>query len=158
MQWRGALMKAITIHCALFALALAAPASADEPPAPKGSFLSSLKQSFREDYQHEVVRGHFDVGASPNAHRYYCLLDPKTGKVEEMGVAGTPTHRRDGTTGIEGASVSLYSCVDADAKGQLVTADYRVTLAPTAKAAPATAAAPAPAAAAAVSAPAAASG
>jgi Domain of unknown function (DUF4440) len=125
-------------------------ACADDTPAPTSNFLSSLKQSFTEDYAREVVRGHFDVGAPPNAHRYYCLIDPKTGKAAENGIAGTLVPRRDGTRGIEGASVSFYSCVDAESKGLLVTSEYRVNAQirgpiPAPAPAPAPAAAPAPA-------------
>lgn len=91
---------------------------------PKGSFLSSLKQAFRQDFDHEVVRGHFDVGSPPDAHRYYCLIDPKTGKRETNGVAGEPVQRPDGMMGIKGAAVSFYSCADAEQKGILVTTGY----------------------------------
>lgn len=140
-------MNTTIIPYALLAIGLAGSAYADDAPAPKGNFLSSLKQSFRADYDREVVRGHFDIGTPPSSHRYYCLIDPKTGKIEEMGIAGTPTRRRDGMTGVEGASVSFYSCADAEAKGQLVTSDYHVTMATGAKAraAPAPASAPPPA-------------
>jgi hypothetical protein len=139
-------MKSTTIQCALVAAALVSPAIADDAPAPKGNFLSSLKQSFSEDYEREVIRGHFDVGTPPDSHRYYCLIDPKTGKIQEMGIAGTPTPRRDGMTGIQGASVSFYSCADAEAKGLLLTSEYHVSLMPGSKAsaAPAAAARPAP--------------
>src|ERR1700716_2774158 len=55
--------------------------SSDAPTSlPQQSFFSSLKQAFNKDFDHEVVRGHFDLGSPPNAHRYYCLVDPKTGK------------------------------------------------------------------------------
>jgi hypothetical protein len=146
-------MVTMTIPYALLAIGLASSAYADDTPAPTGNFLSSLKQSFSEDYDREVVRGHFDIGTPPSPHRYYCLVDPKTGKIEEMGIAGTPTRRRDGMIRIEGASVSFYSCADAEAKGQLVTSDYHVTMATGAKArvAPASASGPAPAPAPAVS-------
>jgi hypothetical protein len=126
-------MKTMTAAWVLLAAAIAGNACADDTPEPKGNFLSSLKQSFSEDYEHEVVRGHFDIGTPPNSHRYYCLIDPKTGKAEENGIAGTPTPRRNGMTGIEGASVSFYSCSDAAAKGLLVTSEYHVTLAAGAK-------------------------
>jgi len=46
----------------------------------QGSFLSSLKQAFTEDFDKEVVRGHFDVGSPPDAHRYYLPGNGKTAK------------------------------------------------------------------------------
>ena len=92
--------------------------------APKGSFLSSLKQAFAEDFDHEVVRGHFDVGSPPNAHRYYCLVNIKTGKSELNGVAGQLVLRPDKMTGIKGAAVAPLSCADAEQKGILVTTGY----------------------------------
>ncbi|HEY3786282.1 MAG TPA: nuclear transport factor 2 family protein [Steroidobacteraceae bacterium] len=96
-----------------------------QPPAePKGNFLSSLKQAFRQDYDHEVVRGHFEVGSAPDVHRYYCLVDPKTGKSESNGVGGKPFVRPDGMTGIKEAAVSFYSCADAERQGILVTIGY----------------------------------
>jgi ketosteroid isomerase-like protein len=110
-------------------MAFTSAAFADDTPVPTGNFLSSLKQSFSEDYEHEVVRGHFDIGPAPNSHRYYCLVNPNTGKTENNGIAGTPVRRRDGMTGIEGASVSFYSCSDAESKGLLVTNEYHVTIA-----------------------------
>jgi len=103
----------------------AAPSSGGAPASePKGNFLSSLKQAFRQDYDHEVIRGHFEVGSAPDVHRYYCLVDPKTGKSESNGVAGTPYRRPDGMTGIKGAAVAFYSCSDAEQRGTLVTDGY----------------------------------
>jgi len=93
----------------------------------KGGFLSSLKQAFWQHFDREVVRGHFDVGSPPNAHRFYCLVDPKTGKRETNGVGGQPVLRPDGTTGIKGGSVSFNSCAEAEQKGTLVTAGYVVS-------------------------------
>jgi ketosteroid isomerase-like protein len=87
-----------------------------------GGFFSSLKQAFSQDAEHEDVRGHFDVGS----HRYYCLVDPKTGKKEPQGVTGEPFLRRNGTTGIKGPAVSPQSCADAAQKGILVTTGYTV--------------------------------
>ncbi|HEX9349079.1 MAG TPA: hypothetical protein VF919_16010, partial [Gemmatimonadales bacterium] len=58
----------------------ASPSPSDAQSAPKESFLSALKQGFAEDFEQEVVRGHFDVGSPPDAHRYYCMLNTKTGK------------------------------------------------------------------------------
>jgi hypothetical protein len=121
-------VRTTTIRGALLVIAFANNALADDTPAPTGNFISSLKQSFHQDYDHEVVRGHFDVGTPPNSHRYYCLVDPKTGKPEANGVAGTLIPRRDGMTGVQGASVSFYSCSDAESKGLLVTSDYQVTM------------------------------
>ena len=95
--------------------------------APKGGFFSSLKQAFNQDFDHEVVRGHFDVGSAPDVHRYYCLVDPKTGKREPNGVAGQPFVRPDGMTGIKSAAVSFDSCASAEQQGTLVTDGYVVT-------------------------------
>jgi hypothetical protein len=99
-----------------------------DPPADasvrSGNFFSSLKQAFKQDFDHEVVRGHFDVGSPPDAHRYYCLVDAKTGKSETNGVGGQPVLRPDGMTGIKSGAVSLYSCVDAEQQGILVTTGY----------------------------------
>jgi hypothetical protein len=92
--------------------------------ASKGTFFSSLKQAFKEDFDHEVVRGHFDVGSPPDVHRYYCLVDPKTGKSETNGVGGQPVLRHDGMTGIRAGAVSFYSCVNAEQQGNLVTSGY----------------------------------
>jgi hypothetical protein len=106
--------------------AAATGAALGEPPAdtPTGSFLSSLKQAINKDFDHEVVRGHFDVGTAPEAHRYYCLVDAKTGKSETNGVAGQPFVRPDGMTGVKGAAVSFYSCANAEQRGTLVTTGY----------------------------------
>ena len=144
-------------------LALAEPPAGASPTpseSPKGSFMSSLKQAFSQDFEHEVVRGHFDVGAAPDTHRYYCLVNLKTGKSEVNGVAGELVPRHDKMTGIKGASVSFFSCADAEQKGLLVTDPYVLTSAvaskvapPPAVIAPRTVAAAAPAAAAAASAP-----
>ena len=123
-------MKTIITACMLTACFSANCARADEPPPPKGNFMSSLKQSFQQNYDSEVVRGHFDLGIAPDTHRYYCLIDPKNGKAEANGVVGTPKKRGDGMTGIQGAAVSFYNCADAEAKGLLMSADYQVTLAP----------------------------
>jgi ketosteroid isomerase-like protein len=87
-----------------------------------GGFFSSLKQAFSQDAEHEDVRGHFDVGS----HRYYCLVDPKTGKKEPQGVTGQPFLRRNGTTGIKAPAVSPQTCADAEQKGILVTTGYAV--------------------------------
>jgi hypothetical protein len=89
-----------------------------------GGFLSSVKQAFKQDFDHEVVRGHFDVGSPPDVHRYYCLVNAKTGKSEINGVGGQPILRPDGMTGIKAGGVSLYSCVNAEQQGILVTTGY----------------------------------
>ena len=91
---------------------------------PTGSFLSSLKQAINKDCDHDVVRGHFDVGTAPDVHRYYCLVDTKTGNPETNGVAGQPFIRPDGMTGVKGGAVSFYSCANAEQRGKLVTAGY----------------------------------
>jgi hypothetical protein len=117
----------------------------------QGGFFSSLKQAFNQDVEREVVWGHFDVGSPPDTHRFYCLMDPKTGKREPNGVAGDAFVRRDGTTGIRRPAVSPTSCAEAEQKGILVTSDYVVkgssgsskpTLAPAQKTAPAAVSAP----------------
>jgi len=103
----------------------ATPSSSDAPPSlPQDSFFSSLKQGFNKDFNHEVVRGHFDQGSPPNSHRYYCLVDPKTGKRESNGVLGQTIPMPGGMTGIKDSSVSLYRCADAEKQGLLVTAGY----------------------------------
>jgi len=109
--------------------AASATPSPSEAPAslPQQSFLSSLKQAFNKDFDREVVRGHFDLGSPPNAHRYYCLIDPKTGKKEPNGVLGQPVALADGMTGVTAGSVSLYRCDDAEKQRILVTAGYIVS-------------------------------
>lgn len=104
----------------------AAPAEPSTPP-PKGSFLSSLKQAFTQDFSQEVVRGHFDVGSPPDVHRYYCLVNPKTGKSEANGVAGQLVTRADKMTGVKAAAVSFFSCADAEQRGLLVTTGYTLS-------------------------------
>jgi SnoaL-like protein len=98
--------------------------SPSDAQSPKGSFLSSLKQAFSEDFDQEVVRGHFDVGSPPDAHRFYCLVNTKTGKREINGVAGQLFVRADKMTGIKGPAVAPLSCADAEQKGILVTTGY----------------------------------
>ena len=130
--------------------ATAASPAANDPqaPAPTGNFFSSLKQAFKQDLDHEVVRGHFDVGSPPDTHRYYCLVDATTGKSEVNGVGGQPVRRPDGMTGIKEGAVSFYSCVTAEQQGSLITAGYSLSPAIRSKIAPAPAAPPAAAAAA----------
>ena len=108
--------------------ASAIPSPSDAPASlPQQSFLSSLKQAFNKDFDREVVRGHFDLGSPPNVHRYYCLVDPKTGKKEPNGVLGQPVALADGMTGVTAGSVSLYRCDDAEKQRILVTAGYIVS-------------------------------
>jgi hypothetical protein len=125
--------------------------AAAEQPEIRQDVLAGVKQGFNENTDRDVVVGHFDVGTPPKTHRFYCLLDPKTGKREPNGVAGELFTRRNGTTGITGPAVSPLSCADAERKGLLVTSGYFVkdgsstATAPTAGPAP-PAAAPAAAA------------
>jgi len=123
------------------------------PPATQGGFLSSLKQAFTQDIDRAVVWGHFDVGSPPDTHRFYCLIDPKTGKREPNGVAGEPFLRRDGTTGLKMPAVSPVSCAEAEQKGTLVSAGYTVRGAGSGASAAASAKSTAPAPAAATLAP-----
>jgi len=157
------------------AVAGAAPSDAPVTQS-KGGLLSSLRQALEEDPKRDVVRGYFDIGTPPDTHRYYCLVNPKTGKFLENGVAGTTYARSDGMTGIKNPVVSDLNCTSAEQSRILVTTGYTLngsfggTSAPSAAAskarapaAPAAAApvaaapapAPPPAAAPAVSAPAA---
>lgn len=92
----------------------------------KGGFLSTFTQAFKEDFDREAVRGHFDTGSAPDTHRYYCLVDPKTGRNEPNAVSGQTVSRRDGTTGVSGVAVSPLSCADAEQKGLLITSGYVV--------------------------------
>jgi hypothetical protein len=105
-----------------------AAATSDAPAAtlPQENFFSSVKQSMRMGYDHEVVRGHFDLGVPPNSHRYYCLLDTKTRVKEPNGVLGQPVPLPDGTTALKVDSVSLYGCDKAEKQGMLVTTGYLV--------------------------------
>jgi len=121
-------------------------AASPSPSAPQSSdirqdVMAGVKQGFNENTDRDVVIGHFDIGTPPNSHRFYCLLDPKTGKREPNGVAGEPVSRRDGTTRLEGAAVSPLSCADVEQKGLLVTTGYLVRRS---SGIPASAASPAP--------------
>jgi hypothetical protein len=131
------------VYAAALVLCLGCAAAAlGDPPAsgaPAGNFFSSLKQAINQDFDHQVVRGHFEVGSPPDVHRYYCLVDPKTGKREANGVAGQPFVRPDTMTGIKSAAVSFYSCANAEQQGTLVTEGYVLStsgIAATAPAAP----------------------
>jgi len=121
---------ALTIFCGGGVLA-DAPASATDTPSPtdtqsavpQENFFSSIKQAFNQDFDRQVIRGHFDVGSSPT-RRYYCLVDAKTGKRQPNAVPGEPAMRKDGMTGIKATSVSTYSCDSAEQQGILVTTGY----------------------------------
>jgi hypothetical protein len=132
---RGAPCLAAVFGCTLVCapagvFAQGTPAASNPAPAQvqesKDGFLSSLKQAFGEDLNKEVVRGHFDVGTDANSHRYYCLVNPKSGRREPNGVSGDLVKRKDGMTGIKNAAVTPLSCNDAEQKGLLVTTDYTV--------------------------------
>lgn len=100
---------------------------ADTPDAPTAvpqeNFFSSIKQAFNQDFDHEVIRGYFDVGTAPT-RRYYCVVDAKTGKRQPNAVPGEPAPRKDGMTGIKATSVSTYSCDSAEQQGILVTTGF----------------------------------
>lgn len=112
---------------AFASVCLADPPAGAQPADSQGGMLTSLKQAFGENLDREQVRGRFDVGSAPDTRRYYCLIDPKTARREPNGVSGEIVHRRDGTTGVRSAVVSPLSCADAEQKGMLVTADYKLT-------------------------------
>jgi hypothetical protein len=103
----------------------ASSAGANELPnsMPQDGLVSSIKQSLKQGDQ-DVVRGHFDLGSPPNVHRYYCLVDPKSGALEPNGVLGDPISRADGMTGIKSNAVSLYRCTKAEQQGIFVTDGY----------------------------------
>jgi hypothetical protein len=105
--------------------ASASSSSSNAPKSlPQTSFFATLKQSLKQGYDHEVVRGHFDLGSPPNVRRYYCLVDTKTGNREPNGVLGQPVPQADGMTSIKDSFVSLYSCDEAEKQGMLITAGY----------------------------------
>jgi hypothetical protein len=113
-------------------------AVADDAPQslPQDGFFSSLKQSLKQGYDQEAVRGHFDLGSTPNVRRYYCLVDIKTGQREPNAVVGEPIPMAGGLTGIKSSAVSFYRCAAAEQQGMLVTAGY-VLSGPAAKITPA---------------------
>ena len=136
--WSGALAVGIGL-CAAHASPALAGATADtetavpaapprdgQSPVPQESFFSSLKQAIQQDYDHAVIRGHFDIGSPPDIHRYYCLVDTKTGKTQPNGVSGQPVPKASGMTAIKVSAVSLYSCSSAEQQGILVTTGYTV--------------------------------
>jgi hypothetical protein len=109
-------------------------ALADPPPVgaagdasktlPQDGFFSSLKQSIKQGYDQEAVRGHFDLGSPPNVRRYYCLVDTKTGQKETNAVVGEIIPIADGMTGVKNSAVSFYRCANAEQQGLLVTEGY----------------------------------
>ena len=122
MSWRRGTLKQLLLLTALLSDA----GARGQPPAdtPTGNFISSFKQAINKNFDHEVVRGHFDVGTAPDLHRFYCLADPRTGMAESNGVAGQPFLRPDGMTGLKGGAVSFYSCANAEQRGALVRDEY----------------------------------
>jgi hypothetical protein len=110
------------------AAAPASPAATDTAKSfPQGSFFSSLKQSLKQDFDRDVVRGHFDLGSPPNARRYYCMIDTRTNTKEPFGVLGDPVTRKDGMTALKNGYVSQYGCADAEQQGMLDTSGYVLT-------------------------------
>ena len=89
-----------------------------------GDYFSSAKQAFGEDFNKEVVRGHFDVGTPPDTHRFYCLVNAKTGKSQLNAVGGETFVRPDGMTGLKSSGVAPLSCIKAEQLGVLVTTGY----------------------------------
>jgi hypothetical protein len=87
----------------------------------------SLQQSFKDNPDLLAVRGHFELGSPPKFRRYYCLVNTKTGKPDTYGVLGDLVPHPGGMTGIKNIAVSLYSCVDAQQQGMLVTTGYVLT-------------------------------
>ena len=104
---------------------------------PQDSIFSSVKQSLNQDVEHDVVRGHFELGEPPNVHRYYCLISTKTGRREPNGVLAELDPRRDGMIAVKNSSVSMYSCTKAEQAGLLVTTGYIFNGAPVTASAPA---------------------
>ena len=101
------------------------PAAADLQSAlATGDFFSSARQAFSEDFKKEVVRGHFDVGTPPDTHRFYCLVNTKTGKFQLNAVGGETFVRPDGMTGLKSSGVAPLSCEKAEQLGVLVTTGY----------------------------------
>jgi hypothetical protein len=111
--------------------------TSDAPQSlPQDGFFSSLKQTLKQGYDQEAVRGHFDLGSTPNVRRYYCLVDIKTGQREPNAVVGEPIPMAGGLTGIKSSAVSFYRCAAAEQQGMLVTTGY-VLSGPAAKITPA---------------------
>jgi hypothetical protein len=118
--------------------AAAQPANSSDLPKslPQDGFISSLKQAAKQGFDHEIVRGHFDVGTAPNVRRYYCLQDVKTGEKEPNGVFGDPVPLPGGKTGLKNTSISMYTCATAEKRGMLITTGYGVDAAAAAAPAP----------------------
>jgi hypothetical protein len=119
--------------CLAALLLLIGAAALADPPAPAtdlqsalstGDYFSSARQAFSEDFNKEAVRGHFDVGTPPDTHRFYCLVNAKTGKSQLNAVGGETFVRPDGMTGLKSSGVAPLSCVKAEQLGVLVTAGY----------------------------------
>src|SRR6202789_3008992 len=97
----GVLGLGLSVFFGLRNGALADPPAGDVPGyLPQDGFFSSLKQAAKQGYDHEVVRGHFDLGTPPNVHRYYCLVDVKTHEKEPNGVLGDPVPVPGGMTAL----------------------------------------------------------
>jgi hypothetical protein len=127
-----------------------APAAADatdlQSSLATGDYLSSARQAFAEDFKKEAVRGHFDVGTPPDTHRFYCMVNVKTGKLQLNAVGGDTFVRPDGMTGLNSNGVAPLSCVKAEQLGVLVTTGYVLNVTVKNAPPPASAAAVAPAA------------
>lgn len=121
------LASAVTLQLLMAGPARAAAAGDAPDAAPQQNFLQSLSQAFKQDYENAVVRGHFETGTTPGEHRYYCLVNAKTGKTQPNGVSGEPVMRPDGMTGIKATAVSVFSCASAEQRGLLVTRGYVLT-------------------------------
>lgn len=127
-QLRGAstasalmLLSCLSRPCSSFG---ASGTDTEEASLPQQGFFTSLKQAANEDFDREVVRGHFDLGTPPNSHRYYCMVDPKTGRKQPNGVLGKPYAVAGGLTRLRDTAVSLYRCSDAEQQGVLNTTGY----------------------------------
>lgn len=128
-----------------------------------GDYFSTARQAFSEDFKKEAVRGHFDIGTPPDTHRFYCLVNIKSGKAQLNAVGGETFVRPDGMTGLKSSGVAPLSCTKAEQLGVLVTSGYVLNISvqnarqptPAALAAPAVPTAPAGAAAPSASPPAA---
>jgi len=121
---RTSTARALMLLPWLSAGASAAGAEPDEASIPQQGFFTSLKQAANEDFDREVVRGHFDLGTPPNVHRYYCMVDPKSGRKQPNGVLGKPYAVAGGMTRVKDTAVSLYRCADAEQQGLLMTSGY----------------------------------
>ncbi|MEP6886153.1 MAG: hypothetical protein ABJC66_15510 [Gammaproteobacteria bacterium] len=126
----------LLIECYAAQAATPAVTDAGQPKTlPQDSIVSSIKQSLNQDVDHDVVRGHFELGDPPNVRRYYCLISTKTGRREPNGVLGELDSRPNGLIAVKNSSVSMYSCTKAEQAGMLVTAGYIFNGAPVSTAA-----------------------